>query len=245
MCLTSESDNADGDITGDISITVTDSLDANVDPYGDFSTLDADTYTITYTVFDSSGNSATDTTTLTILAAGAAVYATDLFISEYIEGSIDNKAIEIYNGTGSTVDLNDYSVKLYTNGSSSPNTTLTWSEGTNLDHGEVYVIYNSSASSGISSKGDLTSGVANFNGDDAIELLKGSTIIDVFGVVGTDPGSSWPVGSDSTVNHTLVRNANVAGPTTTWDTNEWTAYDQDTFDYLGDHVMTDEGPEIT
>jgi predicted extracellular nuclease len=31
--------------------------------------------------------------------------ATDLFISEYIEGSSFNKAIEIYNGTGSDVDL--------------------------------------------------------------------------------------------------------------------------------------------
>ena len=30
---------------------------------------------------------------------------TDLFLSEYVEGSSFNKAIEIYNGTGSAVDL--------------------------------------------------------------------------------------------------------------------------------------------
>ena len=30
---------------------------------------------------------------------------TDLFISEYIEGSSNNKALEIYNGTGTAVNL--------------------------------------------------------------------------------------------------------------------------------------------
>ncbi|MCK7471803.1 MAG: hypothetical protein MZU95_14260 [Desulfomicrobium escambiense] len=43
--------------------------------------------------------------------------ATDLFISEYIEGSSNNKALEIYNGTRATVDLSIYSVALYSNGS--------------------------------------------------------------------------------------------------------------------------------
>ena len=35
----------------------------------------------------------------------AAAPAVDLFFSEYIEGSSNNKALEIYNGTGSAVDL--------------------------------------------------------------------------------------------------------------------------------------------
>ncbi len=43
---------------------------------------------------------------------------TDLFISEYIEGSNFNKAIEIYNGTGSNVDLSNYTLELYSNGAS-------------------------------------------------------------------------------------------------------------------------------
>ncbi|NCD23647.1 MAG: hypothetical protein EOL90_12025, partial [Spartobacteria bacterium] len=37
--------------------------------------------------------------------AGGGGTASDLFISEYIEGSSNNKAIEIFNGTGSSVDL--------------------------------------------------------------------------------------------------------------------------------------------
>ena len=42
--------------------------------------------------------------------------AVDLIISEYIEGSSYNKAIEIYNGTGSAVDLNSYELQFYFNG---------------------------------------------------------------------------------------------------------------------------------
>ncbi len=37
---------------------------------------------------------------MTPLPASADTAPTDLFISEYVEGSAQNKAIEIYNGTG-------------------------------------------------------------------------------------------------------------------------------------------------
>jgi len=45
--------------------------------------------------------------------------ATELFFSEYIEGSGFNKALEIYNGTGAPVDLGagNYVLQLYSNGS--------------------------------------------------------------------------------------------------------------------------------
>ncbi|CAM5522208.1 hypothetical protein LSPH24S_04475 [Lysinibacillus sphaericus] len=52
--------------------------------------------------------------------AVAAELATDLIISEYIEGLSNNKAIELYNGTGSTIDLSQYKLELYTNGSTTP-----------------------------------------------------------------------------------------------------------------------------
>ncbi len=46
--------------------------------------------------------------------AGAAT--SDLFISEYVEGS-SSITVEIYNGTGSAVDLTGYVLELYSNGS--------------------------------------------------------------------------------------------------------------------------------
>ena len=38
-------------------------------------------------------------------AQSASAMATELFFSEYIEGSSNNKALEIFNGTGAAVDL--------------------------------------------------------------------------------------------------------------------------------------------
>ena len=44
---------------------------------------------------------------------------TELFFTEYIEGSSNNKALEIYNGTGMAVTLTSaYNIQMYFNGSS-------------------------------------------------------------------------------------------------------------------------------
>ena len=48
----------------------------------------------------------------------AATHTSDILISEYIEGSSFNKAIELYNGTGADIDLANYSLELYSNGAS-------------------------------------------------------------------------------------------------------------------------------
>ena len=168
--------------------------------------------------------------------------ATDLFISEYIEGSSNNKAIEIFNGTGATVNLSEYSLVLYTNGSATPSTTLNLS-GT-LEHNGTYVVTNSSANAAITSVSNITSTVTNFNGNDAIALLKNSVIIDTFGVIGVDPGTSWTVGSGATAEFTLVRKPTVIEPTNNWSTSEWDVFPQDTSIYLGSHVLSPVGAEL-
>ena len=163
--------------------------------------------------------------------------AEDLFISEYIEGSSNNKAIEIYNGTGKTVDLSEYEIQLYFNGATSPSSTLEF-EAVLLESGKTYVIAHSQADDDIKSVADIISTFANFNGDDAIGLYKNGVLIDVFGKIGEDPGSSWNVeGRGFTVDHTLVRYPHVFKPTTTWDASEWNVYPKDTFTYLGKHTM--------
>ena len=49
---------------------------------------------------------------------------TDLFISEYVEGWSNNKALEIYNPTNLAIDLSSYSVSRYTNGATQASTPL-------------------------------------------------------------------------------------------------------------------------
>ena len=72
----------------------------------------------------------------------------DVIIRQYIEGSGNNKCIEIYNGTGAAVNMGalGYTLQIFYNGNSSPNVTINLS-GTVAD-GDVYVICNSSASGG-------------------------------------------------------------------------------------------------
>jgi predicted extracellular nuclease len=165
----------------------------------------------------------------------------DLFISEYIEGSSNNKALEIYNGTGAAVDLSVYSIGLYSNGAVTG--LFTTLSGT-LAAGEVFVIANSAANAAILAQADLTFSYVsgqfgvNWNGDDAVALLKNGVVIDVFGVIGTDPGSFWPVNGDGdTVDNTLVRKSTVKTGVTTWDPAQWNVYAVDTTTYLGSHTM--------
>ncbi|MGG0669633.1 endonuclease [Lederbergia citrisecunda] len=164
--------------------------------------------------------------------------ATDLLISEYVEGSSFNKAIELYNGTGQAVDLSNYSLEMYANGATASTAKLTLS-GT-LGSGETYVLYHRDAASDIKVKGNLeNSSVVNFNGDDALVLKKADTVIDSFGQVGAR--ANW--GTDVT----LIRNASVTGgdsnPGDTFNRDEeWTVYPKDTFDYLGSHEMDGKTP---
>jgi len=180
---------------------------------------------------------------LTLLLLPAATLAiaqtSDLFISEYIEGSSYNKAVEIYNGTGAAVDLSAYSLELYSNGASSPNTTLDLS-GT-LAGGDVYVVAHSSADAAILAVADITSGVVNFNGNDAFALRKTAVgLIDVIGQIGFDPGSAWSSNGVSTKDMTLRRKSTIcAGDDNGGDafdpSLEWVGLAKDTFGGLGAH----------
>lgn len=157
-------------------------------------------------------------------------------ISEYGEGSINNKWIEIYNPSDfDTIDLTEYQIRLYTNGSTTAGSTLSLS-GT-LSPGDVFTIANSSANTAILAIADITHGVANFNGDDAIGIFYegDSEIIDVIGIIGNDPGTAWEVEGIITAEYTLVRNVGVNQPTSTWYPGEWFALPQDDISKLGYH----------
>ncbi len=168
---------------------------------------------------------------------------TDLFFSEYIEGSSNNKALEIYNGTGAPVDLTagGYNVQVFFNGSAT--STLTINLAGTVAAGDVYVVGHSSAVAAILDQADLTNGSGWFNGDDAVVLRKGDTVIDSIGQIGTDPGSQWGTDLTSTADNTLRRQATVCqgdtDPTNAFDPAvEWDGFAQDTFDGLGSHTAT-------
>ena len=57
--------------------------------------------------------------TLFVSFTNLAQDCSELFISEYVEGWSNNKALEIYNPTSNSIDLSDYMIIRYSNGSTS------------------------------------------------------------------------------------------------------------------------------
>ncbi|WP_274451922.1 ExeM/NucH family extracellular endonuclease [Aeromonas bestiarum] len=150
---------------------------------------------------------------LVALAVGLALSGqaqAQLLISEYLEGSSNNKAVELSNLGATPVDLSQYRLALYANGkplTDTPTNSLTL-QGT-LAPGASLVLANPSANAEILAKATQTSGNLVFNGDDALVLYRGSEIVDSFGQVGVDPGTAWVSGSVSTLDMTLRRKATV------------------------------------
>lgn len=185
-----------------------------------------------------------------VVIGGIPKLATDLFISEYVEGSSNNKYIEIFNGTGESVDLSGYKLRAFTNGSDSPNNDVALA-GT-LDNNKTVVYKNSSATLTLPSGVTATNNsVTGFNGDDAVGLYKLSTssYVDIFGVIGNDPGTAWTGGGVSTVDKTLVRKPSIyqgvtVNPTEFDPSVEWIQFDQNTVSNLGSHTMSATSPGI-
>ncbi|WP_373529811.1 ExeM/NucH family extracellular endonuclease [Nostoc sp.] len=167
-----------------------------------------------------------------------------LFFSEYIEGSSNNKALEIYNSTGAAINLaaGNYVIQLYSNGSTTPtNFNLT---GT-VAAGDVFVFAQSLANAAILDQADQTNGSGLFNGNDAIVLRQGGatgTILDSIGQIGLNPGAEWGTGLTSTADNTLRRKSSITtgdtNPSDTFDPSvEWNGFAVDTFDGLGNHTV--------
>ena len=170
--------------------------------------------------------------TVTVTAAPCA----DLFFSEYLEGSSNNKALEIYNPTNAAINLSTYSVKAYNNGGTAISNSLTLPNKLLAAH-DVYVIANPTAVAAILGVSDTTSTVTFFNGDDAVVLFKNTDTLDIIGDVGVDPGTNWTVGTGATSEFTLVRKATVNKGQRNWviGATEWDVYPQNTATYLGSH----------
>lgn len=131
----------------------------------------------------------------------------ELFISEYVEGWSNNKAIEIVNPTNSNVDLSQYELRRYSNGSSSADSKkrlqLSGVMGPKATHVIVIDKRDSTGTGQEAPVWDTLQNQANvfacpdynvnnvmyFNGNDVVALFKGTTPIDVIGKVSEDPGA--------------------------------------------------------
>lgn len=155
----------------------------------------------------------------TIFAGATAFAQTDcaeLFISEYVEGWSNNKALEIYNPTSNPIDLSQYMVVRYSNGSTSATASNAVQLTGIVAAKDVYVaVIEKLDTAGTGQEApvweDLIAKADGFycpdynvsnafywNGNDAVVLAKGNIndinnaiLVDVFGKIGEDPGVAW------------------------------------------------------
>lgn len=153
-----------------------------------------------------------------------------LFFSEYVEGTSFNKALEIVNLTGSSINLasQGYSIKKQSNGEGNwvGELLLTGSIANNA----VYVIANENTTHPdiLNNASLLKAGSPmDFNGNDAIGLFKEGILIDIIGHF-DDPEE---FGKDVT----MRRRSEVTEPSTTYDPNEWDLYETDNVGGLGSY----------
>jgi uncharacterized protein len=186
--------------------------------------------------------------------ATAQAAAGDLFFSEYIEGSGNNKALEIYNPTDSDVSLNGqaYGIQMYFNGSTSVGLTINLT-GTVPAHG-TYVIAHSGADEAVKALAQNSSSSAGwFNGDDAVALRKGGADVDVIGQIGFRPVNEWGSGLTSTMDNNLRRKktivvgdsngSDVFDPAVEWDGFANTTIDE-LIANLGTHTVGPDEPIV-
>jgi predicted extracellular nuclease len=165
----------------------------------------------------------------------------EVFFSEYVEGTGNNKALELFNYSLTNVDLSTYQIRQYNNGATTPTYTFTLS-GT-LEANSTYIMCNSAATSSLVNIADFSHANLNFNGNDTISLSVGSTVLDVIGQIGNNPPVGyWGSTLTNTLDHTLVRMPSIV----TGDANgtdafnpatEWIPYPVNTFSYLGSHTV--------
>lgn len=186
----------------------------------------------------------------------------ELFFSEYVEGSSNNKAVEIYNPTDAPIDLSSYSIERYSNGSDAVSDEMNLS-GT-INAGETWLVTNSDTNS-TNEFGYIMVELYNMadqwapvypsplymNGNDAMTLSKNGSIIDIIGKIGEDPGDAWTDDATAgftdanggawwTKNHTLIRKASVKSGVTTSPilfnpAAEWDSLSINTWTNLGTH----------
>ena len=168
-----------------------------------------------------------------------------VLFSEYIEGSSNNKAVELYNSSNDPADMGAENcfVEIFANGANNVTSRVSL-DGVIIQPGDTFVICNNQIDDSVGDRCDVFTGSLSFNGDDRVQIGCNGSAIDIIGQVGVDPGQQWGVGNQGTRDATMRRNCDVEegykvalGPFDP--TIEWTHFPRDTFDGLGTHCVAD------
>lgn len=185
------------------------------------------TYNFEVKAYDSSYLESPQSNTMTVTTLESDIFAKDLQIIKYLEGSNDNKAIEIVNKTGHSVNLDKYKLGIQQKISNYFFASPSELEG-RIENNESFVVINPKANFSCFNIADAkfvsTAPALAFSGTEYVELSYKSTTIDAIGAKGID---------NTNANKSLYRKSEITNPTATFDINEWTSYMSDYCQGLG------------
>ena len=188
------------------------------------------TYNFTVKAFDNGYLLSADSNTASTTTLSSDIYAKDLMVTKYLEGTSNNKALEITNKTGHPVNLSDYrlSIQFFGNGNYyfvDPYEL----EGT-VQNNETFVVVNPNANFSCftinQAKFVTAAPQMTFTGSNYLELRYKSSTVDAIGV-------SSQSNSSVLSNVSLYRKTNINQPTIAFTINEWDSYASDYCQNLG------------
>ncbi|MDB2386930.1 endonuclease [Shewanella sp.] len=150
----------------------------------------------------------------------------DLVITEYIEGSGNNKAIELYNSGDTAQSLNGYKLVRYKDSATTTTDMVAFTDQEIPAKGILVVRHADAVLNLDSSVAEVIGGLQQ-NGTDAVALLNGAKVIDIVGAVPTP--KNW--GKDVTLRRKNTTSSMVAK--VAFDEKDWASQPKDTVDGFG------------
>lgn len=195
-------------------------------------------YDFTVKAYDNGYLYSVDSNIVSATTLASDSFAKDIFVSKYIEGTSNNKAMELYNNTGHPVNLSDYRLisQSYNNTSGNYYYENAYEFEGILQQGERAVIINPNANLSCMTVDQARFVTAapemTYSGSQYLELRYKSTRIDAIGVYGQSNSSTL---SDVT----LYRNSGVNNPNSTFTMSEWDSYPINYCSNLGTTLATE------
>ena len=201
---------AEDAVDGSVSVTTQGAVDVN----------SMGTYSLVYSAVDSEGNAALQVTRFVTVTTSIIPNNIEPYISEYSEGSLSNRYIEIYNDSDIPLALADYAFAMSVDGADSDGAWDLWRDfdiAVSIGAKSVYTLCHADSDDRVKAECDMLVDSLP-DGNDGFALLKGS--IDNYAVLDrvgdwrlTAPANGWDVCgyTGATADRTLIKKPFIGG----------------------------------